>query len=62
MKVDLMNVPKETKRFEPPQTENLLTYKIFLVSNEHAIVHVESEGRNFTFADRIGTETCYVFT
>ena len=53
MKVDLMNIPKETKRFEPGQTENLLTYRIYLVSNEFVIIHVTSVGRNYMFADRI---------
>jgi hypothetical protein len=47
MKVDSVNVPKETKRFEPVQTENLLTYKIYLVSNEQVIIHLQVRGRNY---------------
>lgn len=62
MKVDLLNVPKETKRFEPGQTENLLTYNINLVSNEKVIIHVVSEGRNYTFSDRVQTEMLFVIT
>lgn len=62
MQVDLLNIPKEVKRWEPAQTENLLKYNIFLVSNEHVILHVVTEGRNYTFADRIQTEMRFVLT
>ncbi len=38
-KIDVLRVPKQLGSFEPSQTQNLLTYKVFLVSNEMAVVH-----------------------
>lgn len=38
-KIDVLRVPKQLGAFEPAQTQNLLTYKVFLVSNEMVVVH-----------------------
>ncbi len=48
--------------FEPRKTENLLEYRVFLVSNEMVVVHCRSHGRNFMFADRLTVESRFVLT
>jgi hypothetical protein len=60
--VDLTNTPKEVGPFEPRSTENLLEYRIFLISNEKVVVHCRSHGRNFMFADRITVESRFILT
>lgn len=60
-KVDMLNTPKEFGRFEPGETENLLTYNMYLVSNEHIVVHCVSQGRNYIFSDRCNTEILFEF-
>lgn len=61
MTLEMTFRPEDAAHWEPSSIDNVLDYKIYLISNEEVIIHCVSNSKNL-IADRIQTEMRFILT
>ena len=60
--LDATYIPENPGMMEPKLMKNILKYSTYLVSPNKVVITMRSEGREYTFCDRIAAEFIYTIT